>query len=344
MSSSLGRGGRYGGLAGGRAGALGLALAEAEALALAEAEALALAEAVVLADAVAVAGDAALEVAGLAAVVLVVADASVSVSVVVPLPPNVNQAMAPPAARARTPPKIQPNGELFVGGLLLLAMGLVLRTAVKVARAQPAGGSGSSSHDESDFILVADQLATDVAQCLSSVMKISEEVSVLAQGQRDAMQRQSSDGSNTDRQETAIFTLAASIDKLNAHIDERVHGLDVQMRSRFDNIANAIHETRQALESHQVGGLAQTPRPLAAAPAPMAAPMAPAAPEPTIDFFENMEMANQPIASDFGSVPPAIDPNPPLPGALGGGGLDALLPDDSIQRALDQDQFPGLGQ
>jgi len=243
------------------------------------------------------------------------------------------------------------NGELFVGGLLLLAMGLVLRTAVKVARSQSAGGLGGSSHDDPDFILAADQLGTDVAQCLTAVVQISGEVSSLAQSQRDFLQRQSNDESNTDRQETAIFTLAASLDKLNAHIDERVHGLDVQVRSHFDNVANAIHETRQLLESHLAGSAAQVaPAPAAmAAPAPMpqAAPVAPAAPaaqEPTIDFFENMEMSNQPIPSDFGSVPPAATPNPPLPGAPSGGSLDALLPDDSIQRALDQDQFPGLGQ
>lgn len=232
------------------------------------------------------------------------------------------------------------NGELIIGGLMLLAMGLVVRSAVRAAR---FGSSGTSStRDDSDFLLVADQLATDVAQVLTSVMQISEEVTTLAQSHRDFLQRQSDDEANTDRQENALFRLAASLDKLNAHIDERVHGLDVQVRSHFDSIANAVHETRQLIEAHVTGG-AMSHAPARAAASPQPQHEEPefgdlAGEPPAIDFFESMD-AGGPMPSTFGHAQGG-DPEPPLPGqGQHAGGLDALLPDESIQRALDHDQY-----
>jgi hypothetical protein len=223
------------------------------------------------------------------------------------------------------------SGLLLLGGLVFFGMAIVARSNRSLAAARPAPEPESSV--ESDFMLVADQLATDVAQMLTSLLQMSGEIASLGEGQRTLLTATQHKDEVPDQQHNAIFRLAASVDKLSAHLDERLHDYDLQLRSRLESMANSFHESRASLEA-RIASVAQetaAPAPQAAAHQPQAAAHQPqaAAPtqgEPAIEFFDDMERLESSGAQD-------ADDGPPAPFAAGGDvdPLDALLPDDGFR-------------
>ena len=228
------------------------------------------------------------------------------------------------------------TGVLMLAGLIFFGLGFGTRSANRAATKaiaripQPEPPPASS---DSDFLLVADQLATDLAQVRTSLLQISEELTGVGDSQRLLVKKVIDDAQPTEEEHNAVFRLAASVDKLNAHIDERLHGFDLQFRSSFESVTNAVHETHMALEAR----IDQMSAAIAAAPAPAEAPAAPAAPaelefasgEPSLEFFERIEADSAPSAM------PAMDPNAPieqpgpaLPSPSEIDQLDVILPDD----------------
>jgi len=196
------------------------------------------------------------------------------------------------------------NGELVVGGLVLFGLGFVARAA---GGARPASSSGSSSWSE-DFQLLNEQVSAKIAQVRTSLSQVTESVNNLAAQQQAALQQKQSDSSSgSDHGQEALFRLAASLDKFNAHFDERIHSIDLQLRSGFEMLAGEVRRggTRPEVAlapSHAVhaghGHAAHGHSP------------APHAPEGAIDFYETMQKLDAIAGSGSdGDQPPAPFPS-----------------------------------
>jgi len=138
------------------------------------------------------------------------------------------------------------SGMLIVGGLVLLAVGLLARQ-----RTQPVAVVAASKgpDEDSDFRLVADQLSTKINRLSTSSLQVSEDVTVMAEVQKSLFSKiEGKDGLALEHRD-ALFRLAASLDKLNAHFDERFHALDLQVRSGLDSVIHALNQTRHHLEA-----------------------------------------------------------------------------------------------
>ncbi|MEW6073875.1 MAG: hypothetical protein AB1726_14945 [Planctomycetota bacterium] len=145
------------------------------------------------------------------------------------------------------------NGVLVVGGLTLFALGLVHRAVMTAASAPTPHGESESA----PLGAAIDELTTDLDLVRQSVLQVASEVQSLAQEQtslhaelRDRHEQPAGTPAepSTGSQHEAIFRLAASLDQLNARIDERMHGLDVQLRGHFQGVAEAVHESREAID------------------------------------------------------------------------------------------------
>ena len=230
------------------------------------------------------------------------------------------------------------TGVLMLAGLIFFGLGFGTRSANRAATKaiaripQPEPPPPASS--DSDFLLVADQLATDLAQVLTSLLQISEELTGVGASQRLLVKKVIDDAQPTEEEHNAVFRLAASVDKLNAHIDERLHGFDVQFRSRFESVTNAVHEARMALEAR----IDQMSAAVPAAAAPPAAPDEPefasgepefASGEPSMEFFERIEADSGPSAMPaMDPSAPIEQPGPALPSSPEIDQLDVIMPDD----------------
>ena len=139
------------------------------------------------------------------------------------------------------------SGTLLVGGLLLFALGLVLR-AVVFHGSQPGP---EESDEQSDFSLIAEQLATDLARVRHSVLQVTEEVVGMSESQATFLQEQRAEAALEEKgpQHDAVFRLAASLDQLNARVDERLHHMDVQLRGHFQGVGDAIRDSREAMDA-----------------------------------------------------------------------------------------------
>ena len=138
------------------------------------------------------------------------------------------------------------SGMLIVGGLVLLAIGLLARQ-----RTQPVAFVAASKgpDEESDFRLVADQLSTQINRLSTTSLQVSEDVTVMAEVQKSLFSNiEGKDGLALEHRD-ALFRLAASLDKLNAHFDERIHALDLQVRGGLDSVIHALNQTRHHLEA-----------------------------------------------------------------------------------------------
>ena len=253
------------------------------------------------------------------------------------------------------------NGVLVVGGLILFGMGLLARQGGRrgpAVVAQTVKEDTSVKEDE-EFQLLVDQMTTRLGQLRTSILQIAEDLAGVAEGQQVFFQKQESartaQAQSQSGPQDGLFRLAASLDKLNAYVDERIHGLDLQLRSGLDSVVHAVHQTRHSLE-HRLG---TTPAPAAEpaeatfgqnspeldlqvlvdleqpAPATPAVPPTPApapAPDPASDFFQAMEQMEHGMGAGpaSGQAAGPLGGAEPLSGTSGLDPLDALLPDDPM--------------
>jgi len=243
------------------------------------------------------------------------------------------------------------NGALVVGGLVTFALGIVARVA--------SSGSTSSSIDprpeiealQSEMHIHNEQFSTKLAQLRTALMQVNDSVTTVAANQAALHTETEKPASSGDHSQDAVFRLAASLDKLHAHLDERVHAVDLQLRSGFETLLGVSQDLRRHLESGHVGSAAPETHVAAAshhhahqahqAHAPHAASHGhvahghatqPQPPESGIDFYQTMQKLDA-IAGESGAEAPAQpdQPQAPFP-SQGVDALDALLPEEYRDR------------
>lgn len=220
------------------------------------------------------------------------------------------------------------TGALLVGGLVMLGLGIVARVA-------GAAAPVSDDHAEyealqSDLNLLNEQTSTKLAQLRAALMQVSDGVATISAQQQAQMQNQNEQGTPGDNAQDALFRLAASLDKLHAHLDERVHAVDLQLRSGFEALLNASHDVRR----HLGQGPSATPLESSAVN-PLGHGHAPSN-QSGIDFYETM----QKLDAIAGGAETQLDaqvsrgrhPHAPLPSQGHGESLDALLPEEYRDR------------
>ena len=211
-------------------------------------------------------------------------------------------------------------GLLVVTGVCLFAVGLVGRGLASPPRIEAVEDDGPS-----EFQLFNEQVSAKLAQLRTSMLQMAEDLAALTASQQAQFQKQAAETATPDHGQDAIFRLAASLDKLNAHVDERIHGLDLQLRSGLESVANIVTDARRLIERK----LDVVPSHAGAPSARTVEPDFPVRTEqshaPSIDFFETLDKldsmaANRPGGANKGR------PQPPFP-SMQGDALDSLLPD-----------------
>ncbi len=215
------------------------------------------------------------------------------------------------------------GGAFIVGGLSLFGVGLVGRSLSK-----PAAPEEHVEDGPSEFQLFSEQLATKIAQMRTSMLQISEDVTALAANQQAHFMKQSEDVVKPDHGQDAIFRLAASLDKLNAHVDERIHALDLQVRSGLETVANLVQDTHRMLGRRSEGGAPGGAEHMGQSGGGQA----------PIDFFETLDKldamgggaqpGNRQAAPQKGRQPQAPFPSQ----SQGGEALDVFMPEDHRRR------------
>jgi len=222
------------------------------------------------------------------------------------------------------------NGMLFVGGLVLFGLGLVARAAA--TSSAPRDHSAELQGLQSELSLSNEQLANKLAQLRAGLNQVGESVHAVAAQQAAQAQQPSGASSDAEAVREAVFRLAASLDKLHAHFDERLHAVDLQLRSGFETLLGVSTELRRTLES--AAPTRSAPHAVAHAPAlDPSNPFAPVAePEPAgaIDFYQTMQKLDA-IAGES-PAPRGRQPQAPFPSSAQGQSLDALLPEEYRNR------------
>jgi hypothetical protein len=219
------------------------------------------------------------------------------------------------------------NGALVVGGLVCFGLGLVARAAGQTP--PPPDTRAESEALQSELHILNEQLSTKLAQLRTGLMQISESVNSIAAYQQADASRQGTSGAD-DHSRDAIFRLAASLDKLHAHLDERVHAVDLQLRSGFEALLGACNDVRRCLSQ---GGIESFASPAGTVSAPVGV-------DPTresgLAFYETMQKLDA-IAGEgelggaLGAGPSAgHQPEAPFPSQ--GQNLDLLLPEEYRDR------------
>jgi hypothetical protein len=231
------------------------------------------------------------------------------------------------------------SGALLVGGLVLLGLGIVARSA---STAHPQTDHRAEYEAlQSDLNLFNEQLTTKLAQLRAALAQVHDGVSAVASQQQANMQGQSERGAPGDNAQDAIFRLAASLDKLHAHFDERVHAVDLQLRSGFEALLNASHDVRRHLgqgPSAELETASASPHQHAHARTREPAHGQPHAQHSQggIDFYETMQKLDAIAgASDPDAEPQASrgrQPQPPLPSQSHDQTLDVMLPEEYRDR------------
>ena len=144
-------------------------------------------------------------------------------------------------------------------GLAVLATAFTARAAV---RASKSVVQALSSRDQVDqFELLAGQLATDLANVRHALARVGETVAAVAANQNQLVAQMAEMNAMPDQggdQREGLFRLAASLDKLGAQMDERLHGLDAKIREKIDHVAVAIDTARSAMQGRMSSHAAST--------------------------------------------------------------------------------------
>jgi hypothetical protein len=217
------------------------------------------------------------------------------------------------------------SGALFVGGLVCFGLGLVARTA---GPSTPTYDSrGETEALQSEMRILNEQVSNKLAQLRTTLLQVQDGLSAMTAQQQAQAQDQSARALSGDQARDAIFRLAASLDKLHAHLDERVHAVDLQLRSGFESLFNASQDLRRLLDQ---GGLVGA-RDASSGVHPGSFPAH--ASEGGIDFYETMQKLDA-IAGTEPAHPGvhASEPQPPFPHQAPGANLDVLLPEEYRDR------------
>jgi hypothetical protein len=235
------------------------------------------------------------------------------------------------------------SGALLVGGLVLIGLGIVSRS---VSSGHPASDNRAEYEAlQSDLNLFNEQLTTKLAQMRAAIMQVQDAVTSVSTQQQALIQEQPAHGAPGDNAQDAIFRLAASLDKLHAHFDERVHAVDLQLRSGFEALLNASHDVRRHLgqgpsaptlelspsHPHQAHGQAHGHGPSHGHTHGQAH-----AQPGGIDFYETMQKLDAIAGAADPQASPSPSrgrhPQPPLPSQSTEQQLDALLPEEYRDR------------
>ncbi|HEX6883640.1 MAG TPA: hypothetical protein VF530_09685 [Planctomycetota bacterium] len=237
------------------------------------------------------------------------------------------------------------NGALFVGGLVCFGLALVARAAGRGPELPDTRAESEAL--QSELHLLNEQLSTKLAQIRASLLQLGEGLATVSAQQQQALAepRGPKEGVE-DHAREAVFRLAASLDKLHAHFDERLHAVDLQLRSGFENLLHASHDVRRTLADPAAADFAPSiqqldvpehyPAPGHAHPhAHDAAGQAHGVP-PDLALYETMQRLDA-IAGEgeLGNSYPASGAHEPQPGpALPSSGqdLDMLLPEEYRDR------------
>jgi hypothetical protein len=228
------------------------------------------------------------------------------------------------------------SGALLASGLVLFGLGIVARSA---STAHPQADHRAEYEAlQSDLNLFNEQLTTKLAQLRAALMQVHDGLSAVAAQQQASMQGQSERGAPGDNAQDAIFRLAASLDKLHAHFDERVHAVDLQLRSGFEALLNASHDVRRHLGQGPSTEPAASHHHHAHGRAHEAAHGQSHAQhhQSGIDFYETMQKLDAIAgASDPNAEPQASrgrQPQSPLPSQGHDQTLDVMLPEEYRDR------------
>jgi len=226
---------------------------------------------------------------------------------------------------------IHPVSMLMVG-VGLFGLGMVAKVFTHSLAVHTSDQTGEQA--DSDFMLVADQLATDMAQSLSMLMQISSEIAELSENNRTLLRNMPDANGQATANQTPMFRLAASVDKLCASVDSRLSNLGLELNASMQGVTTSLSQVRgemqQVAPSLQPdaavsydkpdiaqGPLVSLPHPMDPLPAQEPEPEAAVLPEPeaafespALDLFDQMEerpMEQPDPAAPFGSNQ-ALDP------------------------------------
>jgi hypothetical protein len=225
------------------------------------------------------------------------------------------------------------NGTLVVGGLVVFGLAVLAKSLGSASA--PRDHSSELQSLQSELSLVNEQVANKFGQLRSALTQVGESVAALAAQQAAQAQQAGEKSSDIDGVREPVFRLAASLDKLHAHFDERLHGLDLQLRSAFETLHGTTQELRRQLESQHAAPAPVHHAAHAASPNP-ADPFGPIghapAPSSGIDFYQTMQKLD---AISGESTPPpgrGRQPQAPFPSQGSNPSLDALLPEEYRDR------------
>ena len=191
------------------------------------------------------------------------------------------------------------GGTLLMGGLVLMALGLVRRAL-----------DADKGQDERDNELLLEQVATDLIHTRTALDELRESTTELA-GKLEALReetaaaeaRDDAPASQPQLAQDALFSLAASLDKLGARVDQRLKAYHTTVQESLDELASSVEHSRRSLEER-----------LSVAPAPQ--------------FAEDSTVYAQPEAELACDAPAAVEP------PRGSLGLLDSLDDDPVRSAL----------
>ena len=221
------------------------------------------------------------------------------------------------------------NGTLVVGGLVLLGLAVLARNLGSAGA--PRDHSAEIQTLQSELSLVNEQVANKFGQLRTTLTQVGESVAALS-AQQAAQAQQAGEKNDAKGVLEPVFRLAASLDKLHAHFDERLHAVDLQLRSGFETLLGTTHELRRQLESRS----APVHAPVHAPAGNPADPFGPIGHAPTpgagIDFYQTMQKLD--AISGESSPPPSRGrpPQAPFPSQGSNPALDALLPEEYRDR------------
>lgn len=224
------------------------------------------------------------------------------------------------------------SGALVVGGLVLFGLAVLAKRLGSASA--PRDNSADFQSLQSELSLVNEQFANKFGQLRVALSQVGEAVAALS-AQQAAQAQQASEKNDAEGVREPVFRLAASLDKLHAHFDERLHGLDLQLRSAFETLHGTTQELRRQLESQAAPAPVHhaAAHALAANPADPFGPLGHApAPSAGIDFYQTMQKLD--AISGESSPPPGRgrQPQAPFPSQSSNPALDALLPEEYRDR------------
>lgn len=231
------------------------------------------------------------------------------------------------------------GGTLFVGGLVLMGLGMLRRGQHAIAV------NADEAHGDTAVI---EEVATDVVQmrnALDHMQRVSSQVQdevgelkriIEAQVQVQAQVQAAAPTAPTgDTQGDAVFRLAATLDKLGARIEERMKSQFSTLQERLTSVESSFETSQEAIEG-QLEQLARAsvPEPeLGSTPAPSYGP------EPAQEFARE-------FAQELPDVPAPVQEAPAVPVDSPLGVLDTIEPDEPqaplSQPAQDEDFSQGL--